>query len=49
MNRSITDTNVVLNLVISPNNLIILKNPIKCYNNKLCVAITNTKFGINEK
>ena len=54
MNRSITGTNVVLNLAISPSlwlipsNLIILKNPINGYNNKLRVTTTNMKFGINE-
>ena len=54
MNRSITDTNVILNLAISPSlwlmssNLIIIKNPIKGYNNKLRVATINMNFGVNE-
>ena len=53
MNRSITDTNVVLNLAISPSlwlipsNLIILKNPIKGYNNKLHIATINMNIGVN--
>ena len=53
MNRSITDTNLVRNLAISPSlwlipsTLIILKNPIKGYNNKLRIATTNMKFCIN--
>ena len=55
MNRAISSTNVVLKTAISPSlllipsHLIILKNPIKGCNNKLRVAITNMKFGINEK
>ena len=54
MNRTITDTNIILNLAISPslwlmsNNLIIIKNPIKGFNNKLQVATINMNFGINE-
>ena len=53
MNRSISDTNVVLNMVISPSlwlipsNLIILKNPIVGYNNRLRVANSVVKFGRN--
>ena len=54
MNRTITDTNIILNLAISPslwlmsNNLIIIKNPIKGFNNKLQVATINMNFGVNE-
>ena len=53
MNRAITDTNVILNLVISPslwlsNNLIMIKNPIKGFNNKLQVVTINMNFGVNE-
>ena len=54
-NRAISYTNVVLNMAMSPSlwlirsNFIILKNPIKGYNNKLQVATTNMKFGVNEK
>ena len=55
MNKAILSTNVVLNMAISPSlwlirsNLIILKNPVKGCNNKLQVATTNMKFGVNEK
>ena len=54
MNRAITDTNVILNLAIIPSlwliprSLIIIKNPINGYNNKLQVATINMNFGINE-
>ena len=55
MNRAITDTNIILNMAVSPslwllsNNLILLKNPIPGYNNRLKIASKDTKFGINEK
>ena len=48
------DTNIILKLAISPslwlmsNNLIIIKNPIKVYKNKLQVATINMNFGVNE-
>ena len=51
MNRSISDTNVMLNMAISPSlwlilsNLIILKNPIVSYNNQLRGANSVMKFG----
>ena len=53
MNRSISDTNLLLNIAISPSlwlipsNLIILKSPIVDFNNKLRVANSVTKFGRN--
>ena len=53
-NRAIRDTNIILNLAISPslwlmsNNLIIIKNSIKDFNNKLQVATINMTFGVNE-
>ena len=48
MNQAVTDTNVVLNIAISPtlwllpSNLILLNRPIPGYNNKLKV------FGLNK-
>ena len=54
MNRAITDTNIILNLAISPslwfmsNNLLIIKNPIKGFNSKLQVATINMNFDVNE-
>ena len=55
MNTAITATNVVLNTAISPtlwlipSSMVILKNPIEGYNNKLKVSNENMVFGINEK
>ena len=54
MNQAISSTNVVLNTAISPtlwlipSSLIILKNPIEGYNNKLKVSDKNMVFGINK-
>ena len=54
MNNATTATNVVLNPAISPSvwlipsSLIILKNSIEGYNNKLKISDENMKFGINE-
>lgn len=54
MNITISSTNVILNVAISPSlwlipsSLIILKNPIEGYNNKLKVSNENMKFGINK-
>ena len=54
MNQAISSTNVVLNTAISPtlwlipSSLIILKNPIDGYNNKLKVSNKNMVFGINK-
>ena len=54
MNQAISSTNVVLNTAISPtlwlipSSLIILKEPIDGYNNKLKVSDENMVFGINE-
>ena len=53
MNRAITDTNIILNLAISPslwllsNNMIILKKPVPGYNNRLKIANAFMKFGYN--
>ena len=53
INRAISDTNIVLNLAISPSlwllpsSLIILKNPIHGYNNRLKVATRDMKFDAN--
>ena len=53
MNTAITATNVILNTAISPSlwlipsSLVILKNPIEGYNNKLKVSNENMVFGIN--
>ena len=55
MNTAITATNVILNTAISPtlwlipSSMIILKNPIEGYNNKLKVSSEEMKFGINKK
>ena len=51
MNRAISDTNVILNTVstslwLFPSSLIILKNSIIRYNNRLKVASEGMKFGI---
>lgn len=46
MNKAIESTNVVLNLVISPN-MIILDKPVDGYINKLQVASENMRFGVN--
>ena len=54
INEAISATNVVLNTAISPtpwlipSSLIILKNPIEGYNNKLKVSTKDMKFGINK-
>ena len=54
MNQAISSTNVVLNTAISPtlwlipSSLIILKDPIDGYHNKLKVSNQNMVFGINE-
>ena len=54
MNQAISSTNVVVNTAISPtlwlipSSLIILKDPIEGYNNKLKVSDENMVFGINE-
>ena len=53
MNEAVSATNVILNTAISPilwlipSSLIILKNPIEGYNNKLKVSTENMFFGIN--
>ena len=53
MNRAITDTNIILNLAISPslwllsNNMVILKKPVAGYNNRLKIACISMKFGYN--
>ena len=55
MNKAVSDTNFVLNLVVSPSlwllpySVVILKNPIGGYNNKLRIASENTRFGFNPK
>ena len=55
MNEAISTTNVILNVAISPmlwlipSSLIILKNPLEGYNNKLKVSDENMVFGINKK
>ena len=54
MNEAVSDTNVILNTAISPtlwlipSSLIILKNPIEGYNNKLRVSTQDMVFGINK-
>ena len=54
MNVAVTATNVILNTAISPtlwlipSSLIILKNPIEGYNNKLKVSTQDMRFGINK-
>ena len=53
MNTAISSTNVILNIAISPtlwlipSSLIILKNPVEGYNNKLKVSSEDMVFGIN--
>ena len=53
MNQAVSATNVVLNTAISPtlwlipSSMIILKNPIEGYNNKLKVSTQDMFFGIN--
>ena len=53
MNKAVSDTNVVLNLAVSPSlwllpsSVVILKNPIDGYNNKLRIASEKMRFGIN--
>ena len=55
MRTAIKDTNVVLNLVITPgiilipSDMIILKERIAGYNNVLTLATKDMKFGVNEK
>ena len=55
MNIAVSSTNVILNTAISPSlwlipsSMIILKNPIEGYNNKLKVSSEGMKFGINKK
>ena len=55
MNQAVSDTNVLLNTAISPtlwlipSSMIILKNPIKGYNNKLKVSTPDMFFGVNNK
>ena len=54
MNEAVSATNVILNTAISPtlwlipSSLIILKNPIQGYNNKLKVSTEDMVFGINK-
>ena len=54
MNQAVTDTNVVLNIAVSPtlwllpSNFILLNKPIPGYNNKLKVSDESMKFGLNE-
>jgi hypothetical protein len=53
MRRAIKDTNVVLNMAISPglilipSNMIILKEKVAGYNNTLTLATRDMKFGSN--
>ena len=53
MNKAVSDTNVVLNLAVTPSLwllpsiVVILKNPINGYNNKLRIASEKMRFGIN--
>ena len=53
MNQAVSDTNVLLDTAISPtlwlipSSMIILKNPIQGYNNKLKVSTPDMFFGIN--
>lgn len=55
MNKSITDTNVIQDLALSPkawlipSKMVILKNPIVGYNNLLKTASKDMKFGLNSK
>ena len=54
MNKAVSDTNVLLDTAISPtlwlipSSLIILKNPVEGYNNKLKVSTPDMVFGINK-
>ena len=53
MRKAIQDTNVVLNMAITPgiilipSNMIILKNKVEGYNNVLTLATNAMKFGVN--
>ena len=53
MRKAIQDTNVVLNMAITPgiilipSNMIILKNKVEGYNNVLTLATKTMKFGVN--
>ena len=53
MRKAIQDTNVVLNVAITPgiilipSNMIILKNKVEGYNNVLTLATNAMKFGVN--
>ena len=55
MRKAIQDTNVVLNMAITPgiilipSNMIILKNNVEGYNNVLTIATNAMKFGVNTK
>ena len=55
MRKAIQDTNVVLNMAITPgiilipSNMIILKNKVEGYNNVLTIATNAMKFGANTK
>ena len=55
MRTAIKDTNVVLNMAITPgiilipSNMIILKNKVEGYNNVLTLATKTMKFGVNSK
>ena len=55
MRKAIQDTNVVLNMAITPgiilipSNMIILKNKVERYNNVLTIATNAMKFGVNTK
>ena len=54
MRTAIKDTNVVLNMAITPgiilipSNMIILKEKVAGYNNVLTLATKDMKFGVNE-
>ena len=54
MRLAIKNTNVVLNMAISPglilipSNMIILKERVAEYNNVLTLATSDMKFGVNE-
>ena len=55
MRKAIQDTNVVLNMAITPgiilipSNMIISKNKVEGYNNVLTIATNAMKFGVNTK
>ena len=55
MRTAIKETNVVLNMAITPgiiripSNMIILKNKVEGYNNVLTIATNAMKFGVNTK